>query len=70
MPEGRSRVAFHGISEPHRTSETELKFHQLFVAEVRGRETPAPGERMTLIAAAQDVHLVDASGLHVSTLSD
>jgi ABC-type sugar transport system ATPase subunit len=40
---------------------------RLFVAEVRGRETPTPGERMTLIAAAQDVHAFDASGLRVST---
>jgi hypothetical protein len=39
---------------------------RLFVAEVRGRETPTPGERMTLIAATQDVHVFDASGLRVS----
>jgi len=39
----------------------------LFVAEVRGREAPAPGERMTLSAAAQDVHVFDASGLRVPT---
>ena len=39
---------------------------RLLVAEVRGRETPTPGERMTLIAAAQDVHVFDASGLRVS----
>jgi ABC-type sugar transport system ATPase subunit len=40
---------------------------RLFVAEVRGRQTPTPGERMTLIAAARDVHVFDASGLRVST---
>jgi ABC-type sugar transport system ATPase subunit len=39
---------------------------RLFVAEVRGRQTPTPGERMTLIGAAQDVHVFDASGLRVS----
>src|SRR6266478_4678503 len=39
---------------------------RLLVAEVRGRETPTPGERMTLIAAAQDVHVFDASGSRVS----
>jgi ABC-type sugar transport system ATPase subunit len=43
---------------------------RLFVAEVRGRETPAPGERVTLIAASQDVHVFDASGLRVSTLDN
>jgi ABC-type sugar transport system ATPase subunit len=41
---------------------------RLFVAEVRGREAPTPGERMTLIAAAQDVHVFDASGQRVPTL--
>jgi ABC-type sugar transport system ATPase subunit len=40
----------------------------MFVAEVRGRETPVPGEKITLNAAAQDVHVFDASGLRVSTL--
>jgi ABC-type sugar transport system ATPase subunit len=39
---------------------------RLLVAEVRGRKTPTPGERMTLIAAAQDVHVFDASGSRVS----
>jgi ABC-type sugar transport system ATPase subunit len=43
---------------------------RLFVAEVRGRETPTPGERVTLIAAAQDVHVFDASSLRVSTLNN
>jgi len=43
---------------------------RLFVAEVRGREAPTPGERMTLIAAAQDVHVFDASGQRVSTQSN
>ena len=41
---------------------------KLMVAEIRGRETPAPGETMTLVAAAQDVHVFDASGLRVPTL--
>jgi ABC-type sugar transport system ATPase subunit len=40
---------------------------RLFVTEVRGREAPTPGDRMTLIAAAQDVHVFDTSGLRVST---
>jgi ABC-type sugar transport system ATPase subunit len=41
---------------------------RLFVAEVRGREAPTPGESMTLVAAAQDVHIFDASGLRVPKL--
>jgi ABC-type sugar transport system ATPase subunit len=40
---------------------------KLFVAEVRGRETPAPGEKTTLVATAQDVHVFDASGLRIPT---
>jgi ABC-type sugar transport system ATPase subunit len=40
---------------------------RLFVAEVRGRQTPAPGERATLSAAARDVHVFDAGGLRIST---
>jgi len=43
---------------------------RLFVAEVRGRQTPAPGERATLMAAARDVHVFDASGLRLSTQSN
>jgi ABC-type sugar transport system ATPase subunit len=43
---------------------------KLFVAEVRGRQTPTPGERVTLTAAARDVHVFDASGLRVPTQSD
>jgi ABC-type sugar transport system ATPase subunit len=39
---------------------------KLFVAEVRGRQAPAPGERTTFIAAAQDVHVFDASGQRVA----
>src|SRR5262249_53157601 len=39
---------------------------KLFVAEVRGRETPAPGEKTTLVARAEDVHVFDAAGLRVS----
>ena len=38
-----------------------------FVTEVRGRQAPAPGERMTLMAAAQDVHGFDATGLRIPT---
>ena len=40
---------------------------RLFVAEVRGRETPTPGETMTFNAAFQDVHVFDASGQRVPT---
>src|SRR6516165_1090834 len=36
---------------------------RIFVAEVRGRQTPTPGERVTLVATTQDVHVFDASGL-------
>jgi len=43
---------------------------KLFVAEVRGRQTPTPGERATLTAAARDVHIFSASGLRVSTQSN
>ena len=39
---------------------------RLFVAEVRGRMTPTPGERTSLIAAAQDVHVFDAAGRRVA----
>jgi ABC-type sugar transport system ATPase subunit len=42
----------------------------LFVAEVRGREAPQPGQRTTLTAAARDVHAFDASGLRVATEND
>jgi ABC-type sugar transport system ATPase subunit len=35
---------------------------KLMVAEVRGRDTPAPGETVTLSAPAQDVHLFDQAG--------
>jgi ABC-type sugar transport system ATPase subunit len=40
---------------------------RMFVAEVRGRQTPAPGETVTLVAASPDVHVFDASGLRVAT---
>ncbi|MGY3239625.1 MULTISPECIES: ABC transporter ATP-binding protein [unclassified Bradyrhizobium] len=40
---------------------------RLFVAEVRGRQTPTPGERIVLAAANRDVHVFDASGLRVSS---
>jgi ABC-type sugar transport system ATPase subunit len=39
---------------------------RLFVAEVRGRQTPTPGERIMLTAANRDVHVFDAAGLRVS----
>jgi len=38
---------------------------RLLVAEVRGRQTPAPGARTTLTAEARDVHVFAASGLRV-----
>jgi ABC-type sugar transport system ATPase subunit len=44
--------------------------NKLFVAEVRGRQTPMPGERATFFAAARDVHVFDAAGLRVSTQND
>ncbi|QAU47787.1 ABC transporter ATP-binding protein [Bradyrhizobium guangzhouense] len=40
---------------------------RMFVAEVRGRQTPVPGERVALVAASPDVHVFDASGLRVAT---
>ncbi|MGY4506293.1 ABC-type sugar transport system ATPase subunit [Bradyrhizobium sp. GM24.11] len=43
---------------------------RLFVAEVRGRQTPTPGERATLTAAARDVHFFDPSGLRMATPND
>jgi ABC-type sugar transport system ATPase subunit len=39
---------------------------KLLVAEVRGRQTPTPGDRATLTAEARDVHVFDASGLRIS----
>jgi len=38
---------------------------KLFVAEVRGRDTPAVGDKTTLVAKAEDVHVFDASGLRI-----
>jgi len=43
---------------------------RMFVAEVRGRPTPTPGERVTLVAAAPDLHVFDASGLRVAMQID
>ena len=43
---------------------------RMFVAEVRGRQTPTPGERVTLVAAAPDLHVFDASGLRVAMQID
>jgi ABC-type sugar transport system ATPase subunit len=39
---------------------------KLMVAEVRGRETPTPGDTVTLGAPAEDVHAFDASGARLS----
>jgi ABC-type sugar transport system ATPase subunit len=35
---------------------------KLMVAEIRGRETPSPGETVTFSAPAQDVHVFDEAG--------
>jgi ABC-type sugar transport system ATPase subunit len=35
---------------------------KMMVAEIRGRETPSPGETVTFSAPAQDVHVFDAAG--------
>jgi ABC-type sugar transport system ATPase subunit len=43
---------------------------RMLVAEVRGRQTPTPGETTTLVAAAPDVHVFDSSGLRVAVQSD
>jgi ABC-type sugar transport system ATPase subunit len=43
---------------------------KLFVAEVRGRQTPTPGEKTKLSAAARDIHIFDAGGLRVPTKND
>jgi len=43
---------------------------KLFVAEVRGRQTPTPGEKTKLSATARDVHIFDARGLRVPTKND
>jgi ABC-type sugar transport system ATPase subunit len=43
---------------------------RLLVAEIRGRQTPTPGERTTLTAAARDVHVFDAAGLRISAQGD
>jgi ABC-type sugar transport system ATPase subunit len=39
---------------------------RMFVAEVRGRLTPSRGETVTLVAAAPDIHVFDASGMRVA----
>jgi len=43
---------------------------KMFIVEIRGRQTPAPGETVTVVAAASDVHVFDASGLRVATHAD
>jgi ABC-type sugar transport system ATPase subunit len=43
---------------------------KLFVAEVRGRQTPTPGEKTQFSAAARDVHIFDVRGLRVPTKND
>jgi ABC-type sugar transport system ATPase subunit len=35
---------------------------KLMVAEIRGRDTPSPGETVTFSAPAQDVHVFDEAG--------
>jgi hypothetical protein len=37
------------------------------VAEIRGRRTPPPGERVQLSAPAADIHVFDADGRRVTT---
>ena len=38
---------------------------KLMVAEIRGRETPAPGDAVVLAAPAEDVHAFDAAGARI-----
>jgi ABC-type sugar transport system ATPase subunit len=38
---------------------------KLMVVEVRGRETPSPGQTKTFSAPAEDVHVFDDAGRHV-----
>jgi multiple sugar transport system ATP-binding protein len=40
---------------------------KMTVAEIRGRQTPAPGETVTLSAPAEDIHLFDADNRRVAT---
>ena len=35
---------------------------KMMVAEIRGRETPAPGQTVTFSAPAEDVHVFDSEG--------
>ena len=37
----------------------------LMVAEIRGRDTPSPGQTVTLSAPAVDVHIFDEAGRHL-----
>ena len=43
---------------------------RMFMVEIRGRQTPAPGEAVSIVAATSDVHVFDASGLRVATQTD
>jgi hypothetical protein len=43
---------------------------KMFIVEIRGRQTPVPGEAVKVVAAATDVHVFDASGLRVATQTD
>jgi ABC-type sugar transport system ATPase subunit len=40
---------------------------KMMVAEIRGRQTPAPGETLTLSAPAEDIHVFDADNRRVAT---
>jgi ABC-type sugar transport system ATPase subunit len=40
---------------------------KMMVAEIRGRQTPAPGETVTLSAPAEDIHVFDADNRRVAT---
>jgi ABC-type sugar transport system ATPase subunit len=43
---------------------------RMFIVEIRGRQTPAPGDTVTVFAATSDVHIFDASGLRAATQTD
>jgi multiple sugar transport system ATP-binding protein len=38
---------------------------KMMVVEIRGRETPSPGQTATFWAPAEDVHVFDDAGQHV-----
>jgi len=43
---------------------------KMFIVEIRGRRTPTPGETVTVVAAATDVHVFDSTGLRVAAQAD